>query len=456
MDLPLPQEIARMDGDRLRRYRANLDFYHGRQWMGAARRRERRLTFNYARAIVDKITSYLLTGVDFAVDPPQPGPEGEALARRTEAALRQVYDENNLDQLDFETELDCAILGDAAFKVTWDAEMGRVRVSAPDVQGLFAWWRGDDPSRIQRVASRYQVSAAEARALFGVTANAAGSRDRGVTVIEEWTGETFALWVDGRLHERRPNPYGLIPFVIYPNLREAKAFWGISDLAMIEEPARELNRALSQLSMILEMSGNPIAVLENVTESSGIAVAPGAVWELPSEAKAYLLDLLQGGGVRLHVDFIDLIYRTLHDLGESPRTAFGENQQGLSGVALNTELDPLLKKVQRKRLIRGAAYRRRNELILRVLERFTGESYAPYRTRIVWGPVLPQDRSRQVADERVLVAAGIHSRRRAADALGVEDPEGEFARWLEEETNVSRAGRRMLAMPPNGMIGLGG
>jgi hypothetical protein len=31
------------------------------------------------------------------------------------------------------------------------------------------------------------------------------------------------------------------------------------------------------------------------------------------------------------------------------------------------------------------------------------------------------------------VAAGIHSRRRAADELGVQDPETEFERWLEEE-----------------------
>ena len=121
------------------------------------------------------------------------------------------------------------------------------------------------------------------------------------------------------------------------------SFWGISDLASIEEPARELNRALSQLSLILETSGNPIAVLENVSDSTDIAVAPGAVWEIPPEARAYLLDLLQGGGVRLHIDFVDTIYRTLHDLGETPRTAFGENRQGLSGVALNTELDPLLK-----------------------------------------------------------------------------------------------------------------
>ena len=46
--------------------------------------------------------------------------------------------------------------------------------------------------------------------------------------------------------------------------------------------------------------------------------------------------------------------------------------------------------------------------------------------------MLPLDRSRLVEDERTLVATGIHSRRRAADNLGVEDPEVEFRRWLEE------------------------
>jgi hypothetical protein len=42
-----------------------------------------------------------------------------------------------------------------------------------------------------------------------------------------------------------------------------------------------------------------------------------------------------------------------------------------------------------------------------------------------------------VADERALVAAGIHSRRRAADALGVEDPDAEFERWLAEERQAA-------------------
>ncbi len=217
----------------------------------------------------------------------------------------------------------------------------------------------------------------------------------------------------------------------------------MSDVEPVRESIRELNRALSQLSMILELSGNPVAVLENVSESQDIAVRPGAVWELPERAKAYLLDLLQGGGVRLHADYVELIFRTLHDLGETPRTSFGDNGRGLSGVALNIELDPLLKKVQRKRLIREAAFRKRNEMVLRLLEQYTGLRYAPYRSRVVWGPLLPADRSRLVADEARLVAAGIHSRRRAATEVGVEDAEAEFRRWRQEVEELGPDLRRI-------------
>jgi hypothetical protein len=385
------------------------------------------------------------------VDPEDGSAEAHERARRTERALAEVYEQNNLAQLDFDTETDAAVLGDGAFKVTWDPIERRVRVSAPDVQGLFVWWLGDDTSRIWRVASRYLLSAEEVELAFGAKpAEQRSGRDRRIEVVEVWTAETFALWVDNHVVEEKANPYGFIPFVVYPNLREPKQFWGTSDIPPIRESVRELNRALSQLSMILELSGNPIAVLENVSESQDIAVQPGAVWELPERARAYLLDLLQGGGVQLHVDYVNLIYRTLHDLGETPRTAFGENRANLSGVALNLELDPLLKKVQRKRLIRSTAYQRRNELVLRILEQQTGQRLGR-KTRIVWGPVVPTDRSRLVEDERTLVAAGIHSRRRAADELGVADPDGEFARWLEEQSALVRE----PATNSNGRVAVG-
>jgi hypothetical protein len=103
------------------------------------------------------------------------------------------------------------------------------------------------------------------------------------------------------------------------------------------------------------------------------------------------------------------------------------------------ELDPLLKKVQRKRLIRGAAFRRRVEMILRLMEQHTGETFGG-RVRPIWGPVLPQDRSRLVEDETRLVVAGIHSRRTAAGLLDVADPDGEWERWKNEKSEEGSGG----------------
>ncbi|MBI2918383.1 MAG: phage portal protein [Chloroflexi bacterium] len=430
--------------------------------------RERRLTFNYARVCLDKVTSYLMSGFQVRVEPADGSPQAADAARRAGAALRQVHEANNLDQLDLDTELDAAILGDGCYKVTWALRQaqgqaqgergGGVRVSAPDVQGMFAWWRPDNVNEVWRVASRYQVQASD----YGLQASdhplytPPGARSpkpearslkpearpgrRGVvTVVEAWTEDSFQLWVDNELAEEKPNPYGFIPFVLFPNLRQPKQLWGVSDIPALMEPARELNRALSQLSLILELSGNPIAVLENVEEASDIAVQPGAVWELPEKARAYLLDLLQGGGIGLHVDYINLLYRALHDLAEAPRTSFGDNSRALSGVALEMELHPLLQKVNRKRLIRGAVYRRRAEMVLRLLEQKAGQDYRGCRVRVVWGPVLPQDRGRLVEEERALVAAGLHSRRLAMANLGVEDPEAELGRVGDEASRENSA-----------------
>ncbi len=440
-----PAELKHRDTERLRGYQELLDFYHGVHWEGRGWRGEKRLTFNYAKVFIDKVTSYLMSGVTLAVDPVEDSDEARTRAQKAEKALYQVYKDNNLEQLDFETEVDCAILGDAGYKVIWDPETKSVRVTAPDIQGICAWWIGDDVSRVWRVTSRYDLSAEAVEALYG-----ARPKDKTATVVEVWTARDFELWIDDIPVEKKPNPYGFIPFIIYPNLREPKKFWGISDLQPIMEPQRELNRAVSQLSRILELSGNPIAVLENVEESEDIAVRPGAVWNIPQDAKAYLLDLLEGGGVQLHIDYINLLYRILHDISESPRAAFGGTERDLSGVALELELQPLLQKVRRKRLIRTAVYNQRNRLILRLLEKYQGENFGDNHLRVVWGPVLPQDLTKLVANEQALVQTGIHSRRRAMDEVGVQDPEMEFQRWLEERGAILRMNKALNLRPARG------
>ena len=174
--LPLPRRLQQMDDARLRAYRDNLAFYQGRQWLGRARPGERRLTFNYAKALVEKVTSYLLNGQAIQVEARDGDTEaGRERARAAERALREIEASNAVAQLDYETELDAAILGDGCYRVTWDTAEGAVRITAPDVQGVYAWRSGSDPSRLDAVAWQYDGPGGE-------------------TVTEHWTAETFELW----------------------------------------------------------------------------------------------------------------------------------------------------------------------------------------------------------------------------------------------------------------------
>ena len=121
-----PSHLNRMDTQRLAAYRTNLDFYNGSQWQqtsparqGSAGGRHRQLVFNYTKVSIDKVTSFLMPGLGFACYPLKADSSQLTAVRKAEQVLRKVYEQNNLQQLDYETEIDTAILGD---------EIGRAHV----------------------------------------------------------------------------------------------------------------------------------------------------------------------------------------------------------------------------------------------------------------------------------------------------------------------------------------
>ena len=248
--------------------------------------------------------------------------------------------------------------------------------------------------------------------------------------------------VAGQAARDEANPYGWLPYLVLANNAGGSQFWGESDLDDLLDLCRQLNTRVSALADILELAGWPITVLENVDSAEGISVGPGARWELPEGAKAYLLNLLKDGGVEQHVAYIDELRTALHDLAETPRTAFGEAGRAIAGAALQVELQPLVQKVKRKRRGMESLYRRRNAMLLDLMERFGDASiHGLRRTEPIWPPILPSDRE---ADTRIgvqLVSQGIRSRRSVAADLGEEDPDAEMARILEEaQLNAGQGG----------------
>ena len=437
------------DSARLRRYREYLAFYEGRHYP-APRAGRTNLVVNYARTIVDKGVSFLMgQGIGFVV-------EGDAAA---EALLYAVYDGNDLDAVDLACATNAAVLGDGVYKVFWDAEQGRIRVVSVDPCGFFARWRADDLATLQRVDLVYPLSAADAAALLvpvplaSPPSSAGGVLDmrpgastvrrataRGpapladtpaarVEVVETWTADTLRVAVDGVVWREEPNPYGVIPFVHVANLPAPNSFWGRSDLADVIPLNRELNERLSDQADAIRFHADPPVVFTGVESHDAVRVGPGTVWDLPPGADVKLLEWRGAAPtVREHVE---LVLRALYETAETPRSAFGDNGRQLSGVALETELRPLLQKTLRKRMVWTAALRRRCRLIFHLAERvglLPEGAAAGLRPRVVWPPLLPQDEARAVANNVALVRAGLRSHRTAMDVLGVEAPEAELAR----------------------------
>ena len=434
-----PQGVMSTDDyDRFARYADLRGFFDGDQWLGRAQRHETRLVFNYARSLVRKTSSYVFPApVRYSVTPDDDSPPAREHANRVERLLAGVIAALQLDRLDLALATDLAVAGDAAMKVTWDDQRRRPRMVAVDPAALVVHHEPGDPWTVATIFHAYgQPGRDIGRLVTREQMNRlALDPDHTYPVIETWTDRRWRLTVAGQDVIDNPNPYGWIPYVLASNDPTPESIWGSSDLTDLIDLCRELNRRMTVLSRVLEMSGAPIAVLENVDGSEGITVGPGAKWELPEGAKAYLLDLLQGGGAETHIAYIDLLYRSLHDLSETPRTAFGDSGRDLSGAALEVEIQPLVQKVGRKRRMWDGVFARRNAMLLDLLETFGGAEIGGLRqTSAIWPPVLPSDRDSAVRNAVSLVGTGVQSRRSAMATLGEEDPDAELARVREEDS----------------------
>jgi hypothetical protein len=213
---------------------------------------------------------------------------------------------------------------------------------------------------------------------------------------------------------------------------------------------RAINERLSDQADTVRYHADPPVIFKGVAEHTDLAVGPGTVWDIPSDAS---VELLEWKGSPPDVEkHQDRLMRALFEVSETPRTAFGDAGRLLSGVALETELRPLIQRTYRRRVVWTAALRRRNGMLLKLAELvgFRGASpgrYAPWRSRVIWPPMMPQDDAVDVQNNVSLVAAGLRSHRTAMDVLGTEDPEAELGRVLEDRAML---GEQEAAPGPEG------
>ncbi len=438
---PLPQRITSNNamatrGKDVLEQRA---YYRGEQAINRTGvRRRHRAARNMTRLMVDTVASYVGRATISWGD--------DDVATELEARLAAVESAERLEQKDAETETACAVDGDSVWKVTFDDREKRVRVAQVDPRGVYVECRRDDPTEVELVAQQYTIGAADYPALFGsALVPAGGERSR---ITEAWTAESWQVWENNILRLDEPNPYGLLPYVVSPNVRAPFEFWGTSDVRQLMALQDELNEAETDTDGIMALAGN-IVVITGADSSEGLAVAPGQVWELPPDSKAEVLELLAGNHIGQRKIHLDHLRDTIYALAQVPGIAAlgGDLKTGVSGLALQIQLGPVLRLVARKRLTRGTAYAQRARLIAVLDERFGGgPAVLGHEPSVLWQEPVPGDRAEQLTAAETELRLG-RDREAVLRSIGVEDPGAELAARKRQDAAL---GVTLTGEPSNG------
>ena len=491
------------DGERLRRYRELLDFYEGAHFASSRRGHTNLVVNYARAVANKGVSYLFGRGIHISVPsplPPQRGggekgnlgdtprplaesrglgalhsPVDDERAREAEQLLGWLAEENDLDLVLLQAATNASVLGDAVLKVYVDlrvpslefqvpglrlgfnAERGtrnseplgsaRVRLVNVDPFNVFPTWASDDLT-LREVALTGRLSATEAAERYGRAVPSSGFRVPGsdstlatrnteLTTVEIWSAERYRLVVGSETVHDGPNPYGFIPFVHVSNLQPPNSRWGLSDLVDLIPLNRELDERMSDQADVIRYHADPPVVFKGVEEHSDLPVGPGTVWDLPRDADVSLLEW-RGNAPALQ-EHIDRVLRALYEVTETPRTSFGDSGRLLSGVALETELQPLVQRTLRKRVSWSAALRRCNQMLLVLAERVAGlapGTFAPYRSQIVWPPMLPRDDEAEARRNLALVAGQLRSHTTAIGALGDLDPEAELQRVIQDKKRL--------------------
>ncbi len=422
---PLPKRITSDNAyvQRAARYAENRRYYAGEQTRGRRARGVRGLTVrNYTALFIDTATAHMGS--------PRISWGDDELANAHEEHYAAVMAAHDGELFEYETETACAVDGDAAVKVTWDDQERRVRLQRVDPATIWIEGRPDDPLATETVAQRYTLSIEDAPVMFGgQLVTSFGSR-RKATITEGWRTDTWEVWLEDELMLSERNPYGFIPYIVFPNFRGPADRWGTSDGQRIREQQDTKNQTGSDTDNLARVSGNIVTV--SGADDGDLAVEPGAVWYLPEGARADVLDVMRGNLLEQRIAYEQHLEAELHALARIPKTALGEAGNAPSGLALQVQLGPLVRLVHRKRLTRSAALRSRARYIAALGTKFGGLPEIGDRLpTVLWDDPIPSDRSDDLSNAETEVRLG-RSVRAVLASIGVEDPDAELAARRQE------------------------
>jgi SPP1 family phage portal protein len=397
------------------------------------------IPFNYARWIINKLASWQFEiPIDFNATP-----DGD-VTDKVEQDLYELHKQNKMDSKLYQAAVEANKSGGVVFKLAYDTTGKRLKIHARPRMECFPITEFDDYETINKV---HFVAFKDEKTIWKQTYELVDVLGKKVCYIEEAEYDTRNIQEPSRVIIEY-QPLGIngkwldfIPVYIVPNTPQIGEVWGMSELEDLVPLIDAINMKYSDLSDSLRFDMFAITILLNTGKLDSTKVKPGAVWELIGgdpqgamkpeifklesqfqyiESLKYLIDNLESAIIQFS-ETIDLNIQKIEGLGN------------LSGVALKLMFAAILSKTARKNMIWGDKLREMYLGMLKMLNVYEGYDIPDeFDLEILFHDPLPQNELEQVQILSAKIADGLIALSTAMDEIGIQDPEAEIAKILEE------------------------
>lgn len=407
--------------NRMNRYREQWKFYKGEHFVNPYDDGERKVVFNFCKAIVDKGVQWFVAN-GWKVTSPTGNDQVANL-------LNVVWEGNNRDWLTQKAAQFASVTGDSFYFVsveTADAygnllppDKHKVKISCIDPAYCFPVFSDDGSYTMRAMLVQYPVVDADTGnvALYSL-----------YITPDEWV--TF---MNDKEVDRQPNFFGKINVVHVPNFYRADSLFGDSDIEHIIQINEEYNTVANSVRRIIKYHAEPTTLIYGA-RASNLERSSKKVWSnLPTDAKVENLQL--ESDLTANYAYLKMLEAKIEQMSDIPAIAFDSSDlkiSNTSGLAMQMMFQPLIEKTKRRRISHLKGIQEVNELIITAMEvvfrtdvKVLADDTDSYRrTAASYTLPLPRDEKTEVDLAVQKVEAGIWSKAEAVRQLsGVSDIE---------------------------------
>lgn len=427
-------------------------FYKGEHW---AKNNKKLLSFNYVRAIIDKLNEFVVGKHGFEINIESVA--NKVVDKPIEEALEGLFMYNWRRNRLTRTLLDMLQMGGISGKVYVFLSVAEsndyVEYTVLDTRNVVPMYFNGDRGRVIGYQVHLPLSTNDKEYVVKVTEYTKESTRTYYKKDTDRNAEKFEV-------ESVENALGFIPIVEVDNSPMSDKSSGQSDVEDIMKLNKVYNEMAQDLKQTIDYYSEPTTIITGATVGT-LKRGIGQVWSgLPADANVFNLQLNNDMGATNN--FLIMLRNAIFELGDVPEAVLSKVQHisNTSAAALYMLYYPIIQAADKKVITYGQGVEEINRMTLRFFEKDmknvshyadvvtvlgenTTQAFRKYQAVPVFKYALPTDRLIALQEAQLEINMGIGSRREIMERLGkrnipkLEEEIKQDNEYLKERTEAT-------------------